>query len=946
MAFAPRAGAYVYWTNSDSIGRAKLDGTGVDQHFIAAVEPLGIAVDRSYIYWSDSTTRKIGRANLDGTGANPDFITIPGLCLPRGVAVAGSYIYWAQDGSTNCGTIGRANLDGSGANVRFIEVPSYVSGSSGAWTVAVTGSYVYWVGDENYPLPPNGYTIGSANLDGTGVTPLTTVSAAYGVASDSTRLYWTETDGSVWRSSGQNPAWEEFITGASSPRGLAVDPTHIYWANASIGSIGRASVDGSGVNESFITGASNPVSVAVDSAELSPTVTSVDCAPGSVPIGTATSCTATVTDTSPGNPSAPSGTVDFSADSNGRIDNVGGCTLSPVSATVSTCQLTYTPDRVGAPVITATYGGDAEHAATYGQTAVSVSYRSSSLSVSCSPNPVPAGITSTCTVVVTDTDAGTASAPTGLVQGSWSDIGQGGHIGFGSCDLSPVSGGRSQCALLYTPTAVGSGQTLISATYYYGDGVHDQSSGQASVAVLRRATSVAVSCSPAMTVSGHLTLCTATVSDAESGTTTTPTGALNFSGDVSAAWPWIPPLCNLSSTGGSSAGCSLAYTPRLIGSRSRLDTVAVAYSGDAGHDGSGGAAQVTVILTATPWVQTGAASSVTMTGAVLNGILNPQGQATADRFEYGTSTSYGSRSPDGTAAGSDTADHAVSETISGLAPHTTYHYRVVATNAAGTSYGSDRQFTTQPLPTARVNVPGTVGTLGAKLTFTFACQGTVGQRCTGKAIATAIEKLSSTGTVTGVLSTMPHAGHYRVATILTGTVSATAGQSKDVSLGLNSTGQMLRNKYQNIPSEIAITTNGTTIRTTKVTFGSDPPTTSLAATPTTRAAQARIALRCKGQPGQMCRGSATITTYQKLATDHKTVTGLSSDPASKGKLATLAKFAWSVRAGRTITVTVTVNATGGNLLKKFRRLPATLTTTPTYNGYTLSILTAKITFKR
>jgi hypothetical protein len=33
--------------------------------------------------------------------------------------------------------------------------------------------------------------------------------------------------------------------------------------------------------------------------------------------------------------------------------------------------------------------------------------------------------------------------------------------------------------------------------------------------------------------------------------------------------------------------------------------------------------------------------------------------------------------------------------VSGLAAGTTYHFRIVATNASGTAYGSDRTFTTR-----------------------------------------------------------------------------------------------------------------------------------------------------------------------------------------------------------------------------------------------------------
>ena len=75
--------------------------------------------------------------------------------------------------------------------------------------------------------------------------------------------------------------------------------------------------------------------------------------------------------------------------------------------------------------------------------------------------------------------------------------------------------------------------------------------------------------------------------------------------------------------------------------------------------------------------------------------VNPGGQATTWHVEYGTSTSYGSQSASAS-VGSGSANVAVSRTLAGLAAGTTYHYRVVATNGAGTSRGADGIFTTLP----------------------------------------------------------------------------------------------------------------------------------------------------------------------------------------------------------------------------------------------------------
>ena len=80
LALASRADAYIYWTGSNGIGRANLDGTGANPSFIPeASSPYGVAVDSAHVYWAnfETGTSTIGRANLDGTGANPSFITAP-----------------------------------------------------------------------------------------------------------------------------------------------------------------------------------------------------------------------------------------------------------------------------------------------------------------------------------------------------------------------------------------------------------------------------------------------------------------------------------------------------------------------------------------------------------------------------------------------------------------------------------------------------------------------------------------------------------------------------------------------------------------------------------------------------------------------------------------------------------------------------------------------------
>jgi hypothetical protein len=98
---------------------------------------------------------------------------------------------------------------------------------------------------------------------------------------------------------------------------------------------------------------------------------------------------------------------------------------------------------------------------------------------------------------------------------------------------------------------------------------------------------------------------------------------------------------------------------------------------------------------AAPAVATGAASAITASSATLNATVNPNGTEVSDcHFEYGTTTDYGSSAPCATTPGWGTAPVAVAAQAAGLASKTLYHFRIVATNAGGTSYGGDATFTT------------------------------------------------------------------------------------------------------------------------------------------------------------------------------------------------------------------------------------------------------------
>jgi hypothetical protein len=260
-------GNFVYWANEGqtTIGRAKINGTGVNNAFVPGLNDVqGVAIDSKFIYWTQGRggNSSIGRANLDGSGVNTTFIPASAgvtnfAAMPdvAGIAVNSSGIFWNNTAAV--GQIGHSDLNGGNRTGTLVQ-----TGPDVACGIAADESFVYWL-DTSL-----GQSIGRATITGGDRRPSFIMGAASvnacGVAVDPNFVYYGSSTKGIGRAPvGGGTANNAFIPSAVSPSndvcGVAVNSQYVFWVNSgATDSIGRATLSGNSPNPSFITGPTDP----------------------------------------------------------------------------------------------------------------------------------------------------------------------------------------------------------------------------------------------------------------------------------------------------------------------------------------------------------------------------------------------------------------------------------------------------------------------------------------------------------------------------------------------------------------------------------------------------------------------------------------------------------------------------------------------------------------
>lgn len=295
---------------------------------------------------------------------------------------------------------------------------------------------------------------------------------------------------------------------------------------------------------------------------VSTTATSLICRPPSFAAGGSTVCTAEVKNT--GAPAAvPSGTVRFASSLEGQPEP-SSCTLNESGS----CSATFSATASGTYAIAATYGGDATHPGSRGETTVTAR-NVTETTIDCGPEVQFLGVEVKCFVRVRSSGLG-ATAATGFVT-----LTAGGK-GVGGCLLAPSSGpppdSTSECR--YTPKEA-TLQKIIAT--YGGDKTHLSSSAKATVVVSHTVTSL--TCRPESLAVGEASTCTAEVKN--TGAAPNLSGTLSFKSDLEGRFE--PSSCRVE----ESNVCTVKYFPEVgAGEEGGKHLITAAYEGDSAHPAS------------------------------------------------------------------------------------------------------------------------------------------------------------------------------------------------------------------------------------------------------------------------------------------------------------------------------------------------------------------------
>lgn len=224
---------YVYWSNPAlaKINRRALAGGAVQEIVSGISSPQHIAVDATYVYWADAGAGNFAKAYKDGSGGTQ--VLSSGYNSPTAISVFGGTAYLSngkiENISVSPGAVWAIDLSTLGTTS---VASNYGTGQPFPYDVTVVEGTIYWANEGNntidYVTSPGG-TVNTLAVTSQGPT---------GLVNDGQALYWTNVNGNtISKYTLATATQTTAVSGQTTGHGLAIDANCLYWGLVDVAQI-------------------------------------------------------------------------------------------------------------------------------------------------------------------------------------------------------------------------------------------------------------------------------------------------------------------------------------------------------------------------------------------------------------------------------------------------------------------------------------------------------------------------------------------------------------------------------------------------------------------------------------------------------------------------------------------------------------------------------------